>query len=315
MIQVKNLTKYFGPTLAVDRISFHIARGEIVGLLGPNGAGKTTTIRILTTYLPSSSGSARVGGHDVFSQSVAVRRLVGYMPESTPLYPEMRVREYLNFRGKLRGLNPAERAAAIGRVAERCWLNEFLNRPIGQLSKGMRQRVGLSDALLHNPPVLILDEPTIGLDPAQIRETRKLISELAQQHTVILCTHILPEVELICHRTIILANGKIVASGSPGELRESIPGQSRLIAEVRGPKDEITPAVMTLDGVKNVECELINGWNRLAIETQDASDIREAVVKLAAEHQWPLREIKRETGSLEEYFVQITAEQVQRRKA
>ena len=315
MIQVKNLTKFFGPTLAVDSISFHIAKGEIVGLLGPNGAGKTTAIRILATYLPASSGSARVGDHDVFNESVAVRRLVGYMPESTPLYPEMRVREYLNFRGKLRAMNPRVRRTAIGRVAERCWLHEFLDRPIGQLSKGMKQRVGLSDALLHNPPVLILDEPTIGLDPAQIRETRKLISELAQQHTVILCTHILPEVEIICNRTIILANGRIVASGAPAELRESITGQSRLIAEVRGPKDEITPALLKLDGVKHVDCQPVGGWNRLAIETRDGADVREAVVSLAAEHKWPLREIRREVGSLEEFFVQITAQQVQRRKA
>ncbi|UCG32639.1 MAG: ABC transporter ATP-binding protein [Phycisphaerales bacterium] len=314
MIQVKNLTKYFGPTLAVDNISFHIAKGEIVGFLGPNGAGKTTTIRILTTYIPASSGSARVGDHDVFTDSLAVRRMVGYLPESTPLYPEMRVREYLDFRGKLRAMSRDVRAKAIGRVAERCWLNDFINRPIGQLSKGMKQRVGLADALLHNPPVLILDEPTIGLDPAQIRETRRLIKELATQHTVILCTHILPEVEMVCHRTIIIANGRIVASGSPDELRESVTGRSRLIAELRGSKDEITAAIGKLDGVQHVDCELIDGWNRLAIKTADGTDLREAIVSLAGERKWPLREIKREVGSLEEYFVQITAQQVQRRR-
>ena len=314
MIQVKNLTKYFGPTLAVDNISFHIAKGEIVGFLGPNGAGKTTTIRILTTYIPASSGSARVGDHDVFTDSLAVRRMVGYLPESTPLYPEMRVREYLDFRGKLRAMSRNERANAVGRVAERCWLNDFIDRPIGQLSKGMRQRVGLADALLHSPPVLILDEPTIGLDPAQIRETRKLIKELARQHTVILCTHILPEVEMVCHRTIIIANGRIVASGSPDELRESVTGRSRLIAELRGSKDEIAAAIGKLDGVRHVECELVGGWNRLAIETKDGTDLRETIVNLAGERKWPLREIKREVGSLEEFFVQITAQQVQYRK-
>jgi ABC-2 type transport system ATP-binding protein len=314
MIQVKNLTKYFGPTLAVDNISFHIAKGEIVGFLGPNGAGKTTTIRILTTYIPASSGSARVGDHDVFTDSLAVRRMVGYLPESTPLYPEMRVREYLDFRGKLRAMGRAERANAVGRVAERCWLNDFIDRPIGQLSKGMKQRVGLADALLHSPPVLILDEPTIGLDPAQIRETRKLIKELARQHTVILCTHILPEVEMVCHRTIIIANGRIVASGSPDELRESVTGRSRLIAELRGSKDEIAAAIGKLDGVRHVDCELVGGWNRLAIETKDSTDLRESIVNLAGERKWPLREIRREVGSLEEFFVQITAEQVQRRR-
>jgi ABC-2 type transport system ATP-binding protein len=226
----------------------------------------------------------------------------------------MRVREYLDFRGKLRAMSRNERTNAIGRVAERCWLNDFINRPIGQLSKGMKQRVGLADALLHNPPVLILDEPTIGLDPAQIRETRKLIKELARQHTVILCTHILPEVEMVCHRSIIIANGRIVASGSPDELRESVTGRSRLIAELRGSKDEITAAIGELDGVKHVDCELVGGWNRLAIETKDGTDLREAIVNLAGKRKWPLREIKREVGSLEEFFVQITAQQVQRRK-
>jgi ABC-2 type transport system ATP-binding protein len=314
MIQVKNLTKQFGPTRAVDNISFHIARGEIVGFLGPNGAGKTTTIRILTTYLPATSGSAEVGGHDVFTESMAVRRLVGYLPEATPLYPEMRVREYLNFRGKLRRMSRPQRETAIGKVTERCWLGEFLDRPIGQLSKGMKQRVGLADALLHNPPVLILDEPTIGLDPTQIRETRKLIAELAHQHTVILCTHILPEVEMVCNRTIIIANGRIAASGSPDELRQRITGQSRLIAELKGPKDEITAGLMNISGVKHVETEPVEGWNRLAIETQDGTDVREAVVDLAVRRKWPLREIKREVGSLEEFFVQITAQQVQQHK-
>ena len=313
MIEVKNLTKRYGPTLAVDNISFEISKGEVVGFLGPNGAGKSTTIRVLATYLPATSGTAKVGGHDVFNDSMAVRRLVGYLPESTPLYPEMRVREYLNFRAKLRGMDKKERAAAIGRVAERCWLSDFLDRPIGQCSKGMKQRVGLSDALLHNPPVLILDEPTIGLDPTQIRETRKLISDLAQQHTVLLSTHILPEVEIVCSRTIIIADGRIVASGSPKQLRERVAGTSRLIAELGGPQEEITPVLKSLDGVRRVECGSEDGWNRFAIETEHGKDLRLTIVHLANQKKWPLREIRREIGSLEEFFIQITAQQAQRR--
>ena len=192
MIEVRNLSKYYGSHRAVEKISFTVKEGEIIGFLGPNGAGKTTTIRVLTCFQPATSGTAKVAGHDVFGESMAVRSAVGYLPENVPLYPEMRVREYLRFRSKLRGLERQQRETAIASVAERCWLQTVIDRPIGQLSKGFRQRVGLADTLLHNPPVLILDEPTIGLDPTQIRETRSLIRELAQDHTVLLSSHILP---------------------------------------------------------------------------------------------------------------------------
>jgi ABC-2 type transport system ATP-binding protein len=309
MIQVNELTKYFGPTRALDSISFHVKRGEIVGFLGPNGAGKTTTLRILTCYIPASAGTASIQGHDVFTDSMAVRRIVGYLPESCPLYPEMRVNEYLQFRARIRGLPPGERSAAIGRVVERCWVREFVTRPIGHLSKGMKQRVGLADALLHNPPVLILDEPTIGLDPAQIRETRKLIGELAHDHTVVLSTHILPEVEAICSRSIIIARGRIVASGSPAELRERLTG--RLIAEIKGRTQDVKSALAALDGVRHVDATEENGWNRLVIETKGERDLREDVFRLAVAKEWPLREVKLESGSLEEFFVRIVAEQAQ----
>lgn len=314
MIQVKNLTKYYGPTLAVDDISFHIDEGEIVGFLGPNGAGKSTTLRILTSYQPATRGAARVAGFDVLADSMRVRQHVGYLPENVPLYPEMRVREYLNFRGKLRGLGRADRLKAIASVTDRCWLGEFVDRPIGQLSKGMRQRVGLADALLHDPKVLILDEPTIGLDPAQIRETRKLIQELATRHTVLLSTHILPEVEQICNRTIIIAAGSIVASGTPAELRERISGRSRLIAELRGPTASVAEAVKRIAGVKSVESSTNGDWARMAIETADARDVREEVFRLAVAKQWPLREIRREVASLEEFFVHIVAKQAEARR-
>lgn len=315
MIRVQNLIKVYGERRAVDGISFAIDEGEIVGFLGPNGAGKTTTLRILTCYMPATDGSATIGGYDVFTQSMQVRKIVGYLPESTPLDMHSRVREYLNFRGKVRGLDRTARETAIRRVTELCWLGDFINRPINQLSKGMKQRVGLADALLHDPKVLILDEPTIGLDPTQIRETRNLIRELARRHTVLLSSHILPEVEATCQRTIIIAAGKIVASGSPDELKERIRGGSRLIAEVSGPNSEIKQEVGKLDGVTGVEVHTDNGWHRLTIDTQRGRDPREDIFKLVKQRNWSLRELRLEVGSLEEFFVQITAQQMQEQRA
>ncbi len=314
MIRVQNLTKTFGDLRAVDGISFNIEEGEIVGFLGPNGAGKSTTLRVLTCYLPATSGSAAVAGHDVFSESMAVRRVVGYLPENAPLDAHMRGREYLNFRGKIRGLDRSGRQAAIKRVTDLCWLGDFIDRPIHQLSKGMRQRVGLADALLHDPKVLILDEPTIGLDPTQIRETRNLIRELAKRHTVFLSSHILPEVEATCQRTIIIAAGKIVASGSPNELKDRIRGGSRLIAEVSGPDAEVKEAVTSLTGVSKVEGEAADGWQRLVIETEKGSDPREAIFQTVKRKGWGLRELRLEVGSLEQFFIQITAQQVQEQR-
>jgi ABC-2 type transport system ATP-binding protein len=303
VIEVRNLSKYYGAHRAVDNISFTVADGEIVGFLGPNGAGKTTTIRILTCFQPATSGSATVAGHDVFTESLAVRAAVGYMPENVPLYPEMRVREYLRFRGKLRGLDGTAREAAIDRVTQRCWLQDVINRPISQLSKGFRQRVGLADALLHNPPVLILDEPTVGLDPTQIRETRSLIRELAQDHTVILSSHILPEVEATCQRIIIIHKGKLVASGSPSELRERISEGAKVIAEIKGAPDEIGAAVRQLPGVTDVRAERRDGWTRLAVVA--ASDLRETIAQTAFARGWAVRELHRDAASLEDFFVKI----------
>ena len=314
MIQVRSLTKRYGSFLAVDNISFEVERGGVVGFLGPNGAGKTTTIRILSCYHPASGGSASVAGFDVFSQLMEVRRRVGYLPESTPLYPEMRVREYLQFRGKLRGLSGDERATAIRRVADRCWLGDFIDRPIGQLSKGMRQRVGLADAMLHDPDVLILDEPTIGLDPTQIRETRSLIQELGQRHTVLLSSHILHEVEQVCTRTIIIASGRIVASGSPQELRDKFSAGGRVVAELKGPEGDIESGVRQL-GVQKVQVASSDGWVRLSVDAGPGRDVREEVFKLAMQRGWTLRELRREGATLEDFFVQVTAEQQVRRSA
>jgi ABC-2 type transport system ATP-binding protein len=303
VIDVRNLSKFYGRLCAVNGISFSINEGEIVGFLGPNGAGKTTTIRILTCFQPATSGSASVAGHDVFAHSMAVRAKVGYMPESVPLYPEMRVREYLRFRGKIRSLDRDARERAIQRVTERCWLTDAINRPIGQLSKGYRQRVGLADSLLHNPPVLILDEPTIGLDPTQIRATRSLIRELAQDHTVLLSSHILPEVEATCQRIIIIHQGKLVASGSPAELRERISEGAKVIAEIKGTPDEIGPVLRELPGVTDVRAERRDGWTRLAVAA--ASDLRESIAQAAFKRGWAVRELHRDAASLEDFFVKI----------
>ncbi len=313
MIEVRNLSKAYGVYKAVDDISFSVQEGEIVGFLGPNGAGKTTTIRILTCFMPATSGSASVAGFDVLTQSMDVRRCVGYLPESVPLYPEMRVREDLNFRGKLHGLNPGERAAAITRVADRCWLGEVIDRPIGHLSKGYRQRVGLADALLHNPKILILDEPTVGLDPTQIRETRSLIRDLAREHTVMLSSHILPEVEATCQRIIIINRGRLVASGTPAELRTRVAGEGKLIAEVKTAPQEALAAVKGLVGVQDAHADAVDGWVRVQVSAQ--RDVREDIARLAAEKRWPLRELRREIATLEDFFVKIVAGTREEREA
>ncbi|MCO6437397.1 MAG: ABC transporter ATP-binding protein [Phycisphaerae bacterium] len=305
MIQVTNLTKRYGPLVAVDNISFSVERGGVIGFLGPNGAGKTTTIRILTCYHPASNGTATIAGFDVFKDSMEVRRHIGYLPESTPLYPEMRVREYLDFRGKLRGMDRDARNTAIRRVAERCWLGEFIHRPISQLSKGMKQRVGLADAIMHDPDVLILDEPTIGLDPTQIRETRNLIRELGERHTVLLSSHILPEVEQTCSRTIIIAAGRIVAQGSPADLRDQLVARARVVVELHGPEADVVKQVRAMDGVNAVDAAGENGWLRLSIQPKPDRDIREDIFKLTTRNGWSLREIRRDGATLEDFFVQV----------
>lgn len=312
MIEVKNLTKRFGSLAAVDNISFTVdaaTTGNIVGFLGPNGAGKSTTLRILTCYQPATSGSAVVAGYNVFTQSMDVRRNIGYLPENAPLYSEMRGREYLNFRGRLHRMTKPERDAAIKRVCERCWLGDFIDRPIGQLSKGMRQRIGLADALLHDPKVLFLDEPTIGLDPTQIRETRSLIKDLGRRHVVFLSSHILHEVEQTCTHALVIANGKILASGSPSELRERITAGSRLIAEIRGDASDVEKGIKSLKGVGSVHVETEDQWHRLTIESNGVSDVREDIFKMASDRGWTLREMRREVASLEDFFIKITAEQ------
>ncbi|MCE5325034.1 MAG: ABC transporter ATP-binding protein [Planctomycetaceae bacterium] len=313
MIDVKNLTKWYGPVLAVDNISFHIEKGTIVGFLGPNGAGKSTTLKILTCYLPATSGTVTVAGCDVLSQSLAVRRQVGYMPESVPLYGEMRVRDYLMFRAALRDIPSAKRKAAVERVAERCWLSkpeDMMRRRLDELSRGYKQRVGLAEVLLHNPAVLVLDEPTIGLDPAQVRSMRELVKELAGEHTVILSSHILAEVEQICSHLIIIAGGHLAAAGTPAQLRQRVTGPSKVIAELRGADGEdLAKAVKAIKGVREVEHTAHGNWTRLVIAGDSDADLRADVAAMAAEAGYALRELRREVGSVEDYFVQITYQQ------
>jgi len=315
VISVSNLTKEYGLTRAVDQISFEVPKGQVVGFLGPNGAGKSTTLRMLTCYLPPTSGGATINGFDIFHESEQVRENLGYLPENVPLYLEMRVEEYLDFRGRLRKMPRQLRRKRMDYVLNRCWLTNVSRRVIGHLSKGYRQRVGLADALLHNPAVIILDEPTVGLDPTQIRETRKLIKDLGGEHTIMLSTHILPEVEAVCDRAIVISRGKIVAQGTPDELRSSRRMQARVLVECKGPSAEVENTLARVSGVSKVE--ILNGINGstdksytvAAVRPSDGRDVREEVARTVIQHGWPLREIRLEHATLEEFFVQVTANQ------
>src|SRR5579859_4190469 len=259
MIEVKNLTKRYAGRTAVAGLSFTVARGEIVGLLGPNGAGKSTTMRILACYLPATSGTVRVAGFDVFYQSDEVRRRIGYMPENNPLYTEMRVREYLKFRARLKGLGWRRSRERVGTVMEQCGLTDVSRRIIGQLSKGYRQRVGMADALVHDPELIILDEPTIGLDPHQIRAVRQLIKSLAGKHTVLISTHILPEAEMMCNRMVIMYDGKILAADTPENLQRLMAGSSQIVAEIAAPAAELQEIFSQMQGIESVDVSASEG--------------------------------------------------------
>ena len=309
MIEAQNLVKWYGPVQAIESLSFSIPQGQIVGFLGPNGAGKSTTIRILTGYLPPTAGRASIGGHDVLTATEAARAQIGYLPESTPLYPEMRVEEYLHFRGKLYGMDRTRRRQRIDVVCDRCGLGQVRRRPIGQLSKGNRQRVGLAQALLHEPPVLILDEPTAGLDPNQIGHVRALIQELRGKHTILLSSHILPEVEKTADRVIVIARGRIVAQGTPDELRRSVASGARVVVEAKADANALANALRQVAKVRHVETTTRDGWTRATVDPADQADIRESLAQAVTAKGWPLREISGEAASLEAFFIQITADQ------
>src|SRR3984885_8431383 len=307
MIEVSNLTKRYAGRTAVSDISFSVARGEIVGLLGPNGAGKSTTMRVLSGFMPATSGTVRVAGFDVFHQSDEARRRIGYMPENNPLYLDMRVREYLKFRARLKGLGWRRSRERINTVMEQCGLTGVHRRIIGQLSKGYRQRVGLADALVHEPKLIILDEPTIGLDPNQIRSVRQLIKSLAGKHTVLISTHILPEVEMMCSRMVIMFDGKILAADTPENLQRLMAGSSQIVAEIAANAGELTEIFSQLPGVENFNVSACGGdFQRCALTPHEGYDLRPAIFTLAREHGWILRELTRSRHSLEDIYVQVT---------
>jgi ABC-2 type transport system ATP-binding protein len=306
MIEVQDLTKYYGPTLAISRISFDVAKGEIVGFLGPNGAGKTTTLKILAGFLPPTSGAARLNGFDCFTESLQARRSLGYLPETAPLYPDLTVTQFLQFAARAKGVESRREAAEIDRVAEDCGLKEVRHTLIGSLSKGYRQRVGLAQALLNRPPLLILDEPTIGLDPSQIVEIRELIKELAGDHTVILSSHILPEVSQLCHRVIIINRGQIIASDTPENLSRQLGHGSRICLMVRGPQTEVLPALQSLAGVKDVAPA---GEDRFLVQGQNGGDLRPELARLVVERGWQLLELKAQEFTLEEVFLNLVTEE------
>jgi ABC-2 type transport system ATP-binding protein len=306
MIEVKNLTKRFGKVTAIKDVSFSVAKGEIVGLLGPNGAGKTTTLRILACYLSAGGGEVTVGGADIFDDSFAVRQKIGYLPESVPLYSDMRVSEYLRFRGGLKGMRGSYLRERMGVVLEQCQLREHSRSVIGNLSKGFRQRVGLADCLLHEPECLILDEPTIGLDPNQIRNIRELIRELSEQYTVLISTHILHEVEMLCERVLIMDGGCIVASDTPAALVGLIKGNERVVAEVTGERDDVIEAFESVAGVESVVHERVGDWNLLECQCVKDSDVRTGMFETVCSHSWKLRELRMERRKLEDVFVAIT---------
>jgi ABC-2 type transport system ATP-binding protein len=307
MITVSNLSKKYPGRIAVDDISFEVNDREVVGFLGPNGSGKSTTMRMLCGYLSPSGGTARVAGFDVTRDPMEVRRRIGYLPENCPLYPELRVDEYLNFRAALKGVPRHRRRARIDEVKELCGLTGDGRRIIGQLSKGFRQRVGLAEAIVHEPELLILDEPTIGLDPGQMRHVRSLIQTLGKQHAILLSTHILSEVEAICRRVVIIKEGRIVASGPADQLARQQGGAARFSAEIQAPRSAFEEA---LGGMSDITAPRITAleadWLRLECSSVDSHDPRSALFALATARGWSLRELHREERRLEDLFIDLT---------
>jgi ABC-2 type transport system ATP-binding protein len=316
MITVNGLTKRYARNTAVDHISFEIQKGQIVGFLGPNGAGKTTTMRMLTCFMPPTAGTAIVAGFDVLEEPMEVKKRIGYLPETPPLYPEMMTGEYLSFVGSLKGLRGAELKQRIDYVSERCAVADVRNKQLGKLSKGYRQRVGLAQSIIHNPEVLILDEPTAGLDPKQINETRDLIKSLAGDHTIILSTHILPEVEQICEQVIIISKGKLVATDTVDNLQSRARGVESVLVEVAGRNGDLDPKVA------QARIEKVSGVSRVIfkekrqtrstfeIETQKDHFVRGDLARAVVEAGWDLNELRSSAASLEEIFLQLTGTQI-----
>jgi ABC-2 type transport system ATP-binding protein len=308
MIEVRNLTKRYGPTVAVDNISFDAKAGEVLGFLGPNGAGKTTTMRVLTCYLSADGGTAKVAGYDVFEESIEVRKRIGYLPESAPLYMDMGVIDYLKFIAQVRNIPKNQRNQRIKAVIDTCGLEKVIQKDVGELSRGYRQRLGLSQALIHDPPILIFDEPTSGLDPSQIIEIRNLIKEIGKERLVIFSTHILPEVSATCSRILIINEGQIVANGTPEELAGRARGEEIVHISIRGPREEIEAKLEELSFVsdfKRVESDdEVCGYQ---IASQKSKNTAEELFHFVVENHWSLTELRQETVSLEDVFLKLTS--------
>jgi len=311
VIEVQNLVKHYGAVKAVDDISFTVERGEILGFLGPNAAGKTTTMRIITGYMPASAGTVKIAGYDVFEQGLEVKKRIGYLPENPPLYTDMRVRDYLRFTARIKGVNPKTIDVEVNRVAERMSLMEVMEKHISKLSKGYKQRVGFAQALLNNPPVLILDEPTNGLDPRQIIEVREIIKSLGSDHTVILSTHILPEVSMTCNRVAIINEGKLVKIDTPDNLTMQLRGSESIILEVDGPVADVQTVFSQHNLVTSVATQPSKNENLATYKVEAAvgSDIRRELAALVVNHGWGLLELKSESLSLEDIFLKLTTKE------
>ena len=306
MIEVKNLTRYYGTRRAINNISFQIEKGEVVGFLGPNGAGKSTTMNIISCILPASSGSAKINGFDTFEQSLEIRKVIGYLPETPPLYSDMIVADYLNFAAAVRGVDAKRISFSVDKVIEKCSLKDVGRRIIGRLSKGYQQRVGLAQAMIHDPEILILDEPTIGLDPIQIIEIRKLIHELTAEHTIILSSHILPEITQICKRVIIINEGEIAAVDSLGGLAASLRKSERLSLTVRNSENNVAEQ---LNGLDQVISATNSEGNQYLIECALRSNLQDKIAKLALENNWGIVELKPVSMTLEDIFLKLTIEE------
>ncbi len=306
MIEVSNLTKRYAGNTAVSDLSFTVGRGEIVGLLGPNGAGKSTTMRILSCFLPATSGTARIAGFDVFSQADEVRRRIGYMPENNPLHQEMRVREYLKFRARLKGLSVRRSRERVDLVMQQCGLTDVQKKIIGHLSKGYRQRVGLADSLVHEPELVILDEPTIGLDPDQIRSVRQLIKDLARNHTVLISTHILPEVEMTCNRVLIMRRGKVLVSDTTENLQKKM-SDGQIIAEIAAPREDLKLCWEEMAEIEHFDISPTDGeFMRCALRPVNGCDLRAKIFMAVKQRGWTMRELSRNRQSLEDIYMRIT---------
>src|SRR3989441_9005332 len=306
MIKVENLTKRYAGQTAIQDLNFEVGKGEIMGFLGPNGAGKSTTMRILSSFMPPTSGRASVAGFDIFEQSLQARAHLGYMPEHVPLYNDMRVSEYLNYRAALKSIPHRRVSERVGDVRELCGLREVENKLIRALSKGFRQRVGLADALLHEPDLLILDEPTIGLDPNQIRQVRELIKNLGKQHTILLSTHILPEVEMTCSRVIIIHKGRIEACDTPENLLGKLRQAGGVVLQARVGKDNGGEELQKISAVRDVTTDVDGEWNVFSLRVESGADVREEVFRLATARHWTVRELTQRRATLEDVFVEIT---------